>query len=206
MALEGAKASGAVLELVKWVFSFPAMLGTFLVGWAFSVLRNFYVDPDVWWHIRVGQDILRTHHWPTTDSYSFTAAGTPWIAYEWLGDAALGSVAQWGGLASLFGFLMTMAVLVIIGLFYLATLRSGNSKAGFVSASLMSTLALISMTLRPQMIGYLFLVVLLIVLEYFRKGVSWPMWGLPLLFMVWVNVHGSFVWGLGCCVFICVPD
>src|SRR5579863_5758542 len=74
------------LEVLKWMFSFPAMLGTFLVGRVFYEARGFFVDPDVWWHIKVGQDILRTHHWPTTDTYSFTAASTIWIAYEWLGE------------------------------------------------------------------------------------------------------------------------
>src|SRR5579863_10632637 len=77
------------LEAVKWMFSFPAMLGTFLVGRVFYEARGFFVDPDVWWHIRIGQDILRTHHWPTVDTYSFTAAGTPWIADGWLGEIVL---------------------------------------------------------------------------------------------------------------------
>jgi hypothetical protein len=202
---EAKSIGGAALETLKWMFSFPAMLGTLLVGWTFCVLRGFFVDPDVWWHIRVGQDILRTHHWPTTDPYSFTATGTPWIAYEWLGDVVLARVATMRGLPGLFGFLFVTAVMVVLGLFYFVTLRCGKSKAGFLTAVLMSTLALISMTLRPQMIGYLFLIVLLIVLEWFRKGRIWPLWGVPVLFSVWVNVHGSFVVGLGvlCIYLIC---
>jgi len=40
-------------------------------------------------------------------------------------------------------------------------------------------------------------VVLLIVLELFRKGVIWPLWLLPLLFLAWVNIHGSFIVGIG---------
>ena len=47
------------------------------------------------------------------------------------------------------------------------------------------------------MFGYLFLVLLLIVLEAFRKGVSWPLWTLPFLFLAWVNIHGSFIVGIG---------
>jgi hypothetical protein len=88
------------------------------------------------------------------------------------------------------------AVLVVSGLYYLGTLRCGNSKAGFISAGLMCSLALVSITLRPQMLGYVFLIALLIVLELFRQGVGWLLWSLPPLFLVWVNVHGSFVVGL----------
>src|SRR5258705_9976268 len=74
------------MSLLKRLFSFPAMLGTMLVGAGFFAGRRFVVDPDVWWHVKNGQNILDTHRWPTTDPYSFTVAGTPWLSYEWLGD------------------------------------------------------------------------------------------------------------------------
>ena len=185
------------IELLKWLFSFPVMLGTILVGAVFYEVRGFFVDPDVWWHIRVGQDLLRTHHWPTIDSYSFTAANTPWIAYEWLGDLILGSTAKWGGNAALVALVITVAATTALALYYLGTLRSGNCKAGFITMLAMYLLLLISFNLRPQMFGYLFLVTLLIVLEWFRKGVTWPVWMLPFLFLAWVNIHGSFVVGIG---------
>ena len=46
------------------------------------------------------------------------------------------------------------------------------------------------------MLGYLFLVLTLIVLERFRQGHTGALWFLPPLFLVWVNTHGSFVLGL----------
>jgi hypothetical protein len=185
------------VEALKWIFSFPAMLGTLLVGRVFYANRTFFVDPDVWWHIKVGQDILRSHHWPTTDPYSYTAAGTPWIAYEWLGEVILGSVARLGGIVPLFVLLVAATCAVTLALYYYATNRSGNCKAGFIPVAVMGTLTIISFTLRPQMFGYLFLVLLLIVLQWFRKGVTWPLWTLPILFLAWVNTHGSFIVGIG---------
>jgi hypothetical protein len=180
-----------------WLISFPAMLGTILVGAVFYEARGFFVDPDVWWHIRVGQDILRTHHWPTTDSFSFTAASTPWIAYEWLGDVIVGGTAKLAGNAGLAALLIAMAASVVLALYCLGALRSRNSKASFIALLMISLLTLLSFNLRPQMFGYLFLVILLIVLEWFRRGVSWPIWTLPCLFLLWVNVHGSFIVGIG---------
>src|SRR5215470_7640854 len=61
-----------LVDVLKWVFSFPAMLGTMLVGAVFVLGRYFNVDPDLWWHLKNGENILATHHWPTTDSFSFT--------------------------------------------------------------------------------------------------------------------------------------
>jgi len=188
--------SAKLMELLHWVFSFPAMLGAFLVGLVFSGGRAFFVDPDLWWHIRNGQNILATHRWPTTDPYSFTVAGTSWLAYEWLGDVLLGFMAK-SGLQALDGLLITLASLVILALYYYSTLCSENSKAGFVSSLLLCPLAFASFTLRPQMFGFLFLILTLIALELFRRGRQRALWFLPPLFVVWVNVHGSWVIGLG---------
>jgi len=191
------KPTARLTELAKWMVSFPAALGMLLVGQAFYEARTFFVDPDVWWHIRVGQDILRNHHFPTIDTYSYTAASTMWIAYEWLGEIVLGSVAKLGGNTGLFALLAFFMSGVLLALYCYGTLRSGNCKAGFVATMLLSPLALLSFTLRPQMFGYLYLLVLLIVLEKFRAGVNWPVWTLPMLFLAWVNTHGSFIIGIG---------
>jgi hypothetical protein len=51
--------------------------------------------------------------------------------------------------------------------------------------------------LRPQMLGFLFLVITLIVLEHFRQGRPKALWILPPLFLIWINVHGSWIIGLG---------
>jgi hypothetical protein len=184
-------------SLLRWVFSFPAMLATFLVGRVFYQARTFFVDPDMWWHVKVGQNILATHHWPTTDPFSFTVGGTPWIAYEWLGDVLLGAVARYGGLLGLDVLLIVLASLVMLALYAYGTLCSGNSKAGFAASAVLCSLAFASFNLRPQMLGYLFLVVVLIALEYFRQGQRRALWFLPSLFLVWINTHGSWVIGLG---------
>src|SRR6266436_582253 len=191
-------AAGAAesFSLLKRIVSFPAMLGTMLVGAVFIAGRYFAVDPDLWWHTKVGQNLLATHHWPTTDPYSFTVAGTPWMAYEWLGDVLFGAVARFAGLQGLDALLIVLGSTVLIALYAYATLRSGKSKAGFVTAATLYVLATPSFSLRPQMLGYLFVILTLIVLEYFRQGKPRSLWFLPPLFLVWINTHGSWVIGL----------
>jgi len=186
------------LALLKYVFSFPAMLGTMLVGAVFIAARIFAVDPDLWWHIKNGQNILATHHWPTTDPYSFTVAGSPWLSYEWLGDVLFGAVASFGGLLGLDVLLIILGSAIVIALYAYAALRSGNAKAGFVVAAMLYALITPSFSLRPQMLGYLFIILTLIVLECFRQGkMRDGVWLLPPLFVLWVNAHGSWVIGLG---------
>jgi hypothetical protein len=93
--------------------------------------------------------------------------------------------------------LIVLAGAVMMALYVFGTIRSGNSKAGFVAAACLVSLATPSFTMRPQMMGYLFLVLTLIALELFRQGKQWAIWLLPALILVWVNTHGSFIIGLG---------
>jgi len=185
------------IPLFKRIASFPAMLGMLLVGAVYIAGRAFAVDPDLWWHVKNGQNILDTHHWPTTDPYSFTVAGSPWLSYEWLGDVLFGAVARIAGLQGLDALLIVLGSAILTSLYAYAALRSGNSKAGFITAAALYALVTPSLSLRPQMLGYLFIILTLIALEYFRQGKLPALWFLPPLFLVWINTHGSWVIGLG---------
>ena len=196
-ARRGRRASAPIAALLQRAISFPAMLGMLLVGAVFVAGSIFSVDPDLWWHIRVGQEILSTHHWPTTDPYSFTVAGQPWIAYEWLGEVLFGGIARIAGLQGLMALLIVLASAVILALYGYTTLRSGNSKAGFVACAVLYALTTPFFSMRPQMLGYFFLILTLIALERFRQGKPRFLWFLPLVFLLWVNTHGSFIIGLG---------
>jgi hypothetical protein len=193
-----ARLAGAdhLADLLRRVCSFPAMLGALLVGAVFGVVQPFNVDPDLWWHIRTGELILSTHRWPTTDPYSYTAARAPWLSCEWLGDVVFAAVYRIGGLQGLEALLVVLASAVILALYAFATLRSGNAKAGFVASAVLLVLANASFNLRPQMLGYFFLILTLIALERFRRGKQRAVWMLPLLFLIWINMHGSWVIGL----------
>ncbi|HXP68572.1 MAG TPA: hypothetical protein VOA88_04760 [Candidatus Dormibacteraeota bacterium] len=181
----------------RWLVSFPAMLGAMLVGASFVVVRAFNVDPDLWWHVKTGELILSTHKWATTDPYSYTSYGAPWMSCEWLGDVLFAAVYRVGGLRGLEALLFVLASAVMLALYGLATQRSGNSKAGFVAAAVLLALATVSFNLRPQMLGYLFLILTLVALERFRQGKGRAIWLLPVLFLIWINTHGSWIIGLG---------
>ncbi len=189
--------AGLVSALQK-VFSFPMMLVIrSLSAASLPSVRLFDVDPDLWWHIKVGESVLATHHFPTTDPYSFTVHGQLWLAYEWLGEIVLATAQRLGGLRGLDALLIALGCAVMLAIYAFATIRTGNSKAGFAAASILLILARPSFSLRPQMFGYLFLVLTLIALELFRQGKRGALWGLPLLMLAWVNIHGSWVIGMG---------
>ncbi len=159
------------------------------------VARAFKIDPDTWWHIVVGQQILSTHSWPVTDAYSFTAAGANWMAYEWLAEVVLAFVMGSAGLYGLLGLLIVLASTITLLTYYYAFLRCGDSKSAFVATALTLPFAGVWFTVHPQLFGYAFLLIVLVCLEHFRQGRRWVLWLLPLVFLLWVNTHGTFVFG-----------
>jgi hypothetical protein len=189
--------AGAKLwQVARRVASFPTLMGVLLAGTSLVAVRLHLPDPDTWWHIAVGQRILDTHKWPTTDIYSFTAPGVHWIAYEWLGEVAMAAAAHAGGFLALTGLLIGMVAAITVLLYYYAYLRCGNWKAACVATGMLLPIATAIFSLRPQLFGYIFLLLTLICLERFRQGHSKALWFLPPLFLIWANTHGTFVFGL----------
>lgn len=199
------KPAGAGLplrSLFRKCFSFPVFLGALLAGAVFVKERVLRLDPDTWWHIRMGQDILATHRFPHVDAYSFTALGHPWVNYEWLGDVMLAAAMRLGGLKALGVLLIVLATSIMLLLYGYCCMRSGNCKASVLACAALLPLISECLTLRPQLLGYIFFVLTLICLECLRRGSRWPRWALPMIFLLWVNTHGTFPLGfmaLGAC-------
>ncbi|HVB34870.1 MAG TPA: hypothetical protein VNJ52_10935 [Patescibacteria group bacterium] len=180
----------------KKLISFPVFLGALLAGVSAFQARIHLADPDTWWHAKVGQLILATHHFPAHDIYSFTVHGNPWISYEWLGEVLIG----WAGGHGVTGLLMLLSVLsglLMLLLYVYGTVCTGNVKASLAACALLLPLEAAFFTLRPQVLAYSFLLVLLILMELYRQGHEKVLWAIPPLFLVWVNTHGSFFIGLG---------
>ena len=186
-------AKGAIL---RKAVSFPVLLAGLLVAGVFVGTRLNLWDPDTWWHIRVGQNLLAEWKWPITDPFSFTVSGNDWMAYEWLGEVLMGFSTRWGWLVGPTIMLIALSASFMLLLYYYSYLRSGNVKAAFVASAVVLPMAQAFLALRPQLIGYNFLLITLICLEHYRRGRRKVLWALPLLFLVWVNTHGTFIFGL----------
>ena len=180
---------------IRRAFSFQVLLGAVLVAGSFALAGNRLYDPDMWWHMAVGQRVLVTHTMPWSDTYSSTVAGAPWIAYEWLGELAIAAAASIRGLASAAFLLASLSAVLALLLYSYASLKSSSSKAAFVACAILMPVLGAFFTLRPQLFGAIFLVAILVLVEKFRQGSSRSLWFLPPLFLLWVNTHGSFVFG-----------
>jgi hypothetical protein len=89
--------------------------------------------------------------------------------------------------------------LIFGGLLYLCWRRSGNIKAAAAACYLAILLGSVSFGPRTLLFGYIYLLLLLLVLDDFRSRGGARLWLLPALFCLWINTHGS--WALGLIVF-----
>lgn len=180
---------------LKKCFSFPVFLGAILVAANFAIVRGLRLDPDTWWHLKYGDTILQTRRWPTVDTWSFTVHGMPRVAYEWGGEVLTALAYQLGGLRGMDVLLIALTSVIVLLMYYFAWLRCRNSYAAFFATFVLLPIAVLCFTLRPQLIGYIFLLLTLISLERFRQGEQKNLWTLPLVFLLWVNTHGTFTLG-----------
>jgi hypothetical protein len=197
------KMTVGIAGVLRRAFSFPVFLGTALAVGAFVTTSwdgvpagKVFKSGDTWWLLAAGEHILSTHNWPTKDPYSFTVAGSPWVVYEWLGGVLMALAMRLGDLCGLAALLVLLCVAFILLLYYYAWLCSRSSKAAAVACASILPIFGPLLSLRAQLLGYIFLVATLICLERFRQGHPRSIWILPGLFMLWVNTHSSFVFGL----------
>jgi len=199
----GAHSRRAAGDAFRAIFAFPVLLAALLIAAVFfgtlsqdTKTDTLFSEGDTWWHIRAGEDILATHKLPHTDTYSWTAAGTPWIAYEWLGEIAIAEAYRIGKLQGLRFIQLALAGTMLTLLYIYTAIRCGNSKAAFAVCAIIVPVAAGFWSLRPQLLGFIFFALVLLILEQFRRGKSRALWALPLIFIVWANTHGTFVFGI----------
>lgn len=181
------------------IFSLPVVLGLLLVYLLLflsaggSVVRSL-ADNDIWWHLRNAAQLLHAGHFIRADSYTFTVAGKPWIDFEWLGELPWYFAYERWGDRGLYLILILTASAIVVGIYCLARLRSGSWGAAFAAACVAVFLTTVSLLPRPLLFGWLLLVVEMAVLWGFQKGRDWTA-SLPVLFLLWINTHGSWLIG-----------
>ena len=158
-----------------------------------SLLKE--VDPDFWWHLRTGKLIVESGI-PRHDPFSWTAAGKAWVTHEWLSEVLIygvESVVGYAGNAIIFGILPGAALLVMFAL----GRRLGSGTKPMVLLMLPTIFVMLRfVAVRPQEFTWLLFAVFVYILQRREEGDAVPLWVLPPLMALWVNLHLGFVYGL----------
>jgi hypothetical protein len=151
-------------------------------------------DGDTFWHLVVGERIVRDHLFPFVDQFSYTRAGAPWIAKEWLSQVFLYeaySIAGWRGLAVLTASVAALAYSIL----FAWLCRRVEPIVALTMTAVTASLAMGSLLARPQVFFYLMLTICACGLVGAVEKRKTPWW-LPLLVALWANLHASFPIGI----------
>jgi hypothetical protein len=151
-------------------------------------------DGDVYWHVATGGWIADRLRVPLTDPFSYTFAGVPWHAHEWLADVLMGLAYRADGLAgvlALYGFAIGAAVLILAA--YL--------RRWLTVPCLLIAIGLVIGCARPTLLARPHLLVMPLTILWgasllrAREAGRAPHLAWALVMVAWANLHGSFVFG-----------
>lgn len=164
-----------------------------LVPWVALVIDAYdrIGDNSYLWHIRAGEIQIAAAEVLTTDPFSFTRFGEPWITQSWLVELFYGWAESLGGVGFTAPMMLTASLVAIIGIGVITHQASKSVPATAVVVLLTTVLFLRFLVPRPVLFSYPLFV--LVVLAFQRRA---PRWTLPFLFWIWASVHASFVIGL----------
>lgn len=153
---------------------------------------------DLGWHLAAGDLIRQQGSVPLHDPWSFTAAGTPWFNLSWLWDVLASAIYQQTGFAGLVVLTMGFGA-AIAGCLTGMVLKTGAAPVSVCVAVLAACLLYpsfasfpnIYLATAPNMATMLFTLVFLAACLAPSRLLL-----LPLVMLLWVNLHGGFMQGL----------
>jgi hypothetical protein len=168
-----------------------------LVAGTLSATLTLFVDPDIWWHLADARLIATTHHMIWTDPYSFTAVGQHWIDWEWLSEQFYWLSYNVAGLRGIY-LLTWLGLCGNIVFVYWRGYRLGRNASAALVAAIVG-FVLMTVNSGPRMIAFAYLAMSaeMAILEEAERGKKQLVWLLPPLFCLWINLHGTWLFGIG---------
>ena len=159
------------------------------------VLRDVLNDGDTYTHIAAGAWMIGHRAVLARDPFSWTFAGHPWDAHEWLSEVFLAAADRLAGLTGVVLLAAAAAAIAIANLARHIARWSGWTETLLLTAAALACV-LPGILARPHILALPLLeswVAGLLLARHERRAPSW--WLLPLM-TVWANMHGGFAFGL----------
>ncbi len=170
----------------------PELLLVFVV----MMGAGFSADPDLWGHIRFGQETLSRLAVVHNDPYSYTAFGHPWHNHEWLTEVIMALLYNKLGVIGLKLWKFAGAG-AIVSLLTVGMNQTGASARIQLSALAVCVVTLMpSMQFRPQLFTFVLFAGLLALLAADRYRGGARLWTAVPLMALWANLHGGFIIGV----------
>jgi len=162
---------------------------------AAAVLLSLMQTEDLAYQVRAGELMWRLHGVIRTDPFTFTMAGAPWHDQQWGAQLLLAGIHGLGGWR---GLVTARAAIVggAVGVTYLRTKARGAQPMTAVLVTFAPFLVCMTLpgtlAMRPQLLVVPLFLIAAVVLSQ-RRARPRALWAIPIVGILWANLHGSFV-------------
>lgn len=190
------------------------------VGCALALSLNL-ADPDLWGHVRYGQDVIRDGYLHRTATHTYTAVDYPWVNHENIAELTYATIYRWFDDEGLLVFKLLVGLAILGGMAWVGQRHGVKAIAMSAFLLLVANNLTAFFPVRPQVFSFAWCAAMLLVLELTFTGWSmwlrdrdnqsdtapidtcvWRPWQLAWLWLLapimvlWTNSHGAFVAGV----------
>ncbi len=187
-------------DFKEWSLWIKLGLGVLISLFIVDRLATVNADADIWGYLAFGRLFWNNSHFPYHDVFSFLPTLKVWVYHEWLTGVVFYPVYQALGFAGI-QFLKYLFGLATIGLIYLTARKRGGLPLASVLVIILIMRGFIYYgysPVRAQLFTYFFFALTLYLLETSRQTQTWRrLWALVPIQVLWCNLHGGFLAGLG---------
>ncbi len=179
----------------------------FLFSIVFVVLKST-ADLDLWHRMAVGKIFSQLGWIIYRDIFSYFPAKDMWVDHEWLSGVIFYYLGHYFGDAGI----LTLQISIVFTITFLVyktnkLIRSEDKyRISYYLFVLLAIIPGLSSSLRCQAFTYLFFALWLYLLERTRRGENRFIWVFPATMLLWANMHGGFLAGLGLVGFYIAGD
>ncbi len=152
------------------------------------------LDTDFWWQIRSGEASWTSGRPVMVDQFSYTRMGETWTNHQWLSQIVMYGLYQKGG------FLAISAAIALIAATSMGLIYKQIEGPAIIKAFILILTATVSSPLwvpRPEIASLVLLAVASFLLYLYKWKRKDRLWLFVPLFILWSNLHGGYVLGIG---------
>jgi hypothetical protein len=178
-----------VERVVRWM---PLALVCGALAWMADLAAAPITDPDAWWHLRLGNDLIAQRSLSAPAHWSGFAT-VPWVPTEPLPEVVSAYVERWTGLPGL-AVLFGVFLFLFVGAVQLTNRREAALLPATIATLLTVPAATLSLTPRPQVLSFVLLPVVLAAWLQTERDLKARWWLVPLVWF-WSLCHGFWIFG-----------
>lgn len=172
------------------------MLMVFIMG-----LLKIY-SPDLGFHLKSAEWIIKNKQFIYFDSFSYGSAGNNYYDLQWIYQLFIYSIQTTGGekLLIIVNSLLIVCSILLMWLRFsgMCVVKITSINAGLFAFITLLLVQPLTFEIRPHVFSWIFLNIILSLLESYKSGTKKRAYYLPFVMLIWVNSHSLFILGILC--------